>query len=255
MAAAGLGRRPAARQREPRPHPAHRGGRERLGSHHRGRRLGGDDRRGREGAHPGGADRRHRRACRAAAASPRTPVGWPTWPARKGSSVRGVMGYEGHLMREPGDTKADLVERSMARAAPGGRRRRRRHRLRWRHRHLGHQHLGHGAPGRQLLPDGHRVHAARVRLRERALRAGHGDLEERSLGRARRRPQGVRHGPRRPEGARRRRLLVRVRRAHHLRSRRGRRRWPWATVCAWSPRTSTPRCRSTSASTSSTATR
>ena len=32
----------------------------------------------------------------------------------KGIEVRGVMGYEGHLMREPGDTKADLVERSMA---------------------------------------------------------------------------------------------------------------------------------------------
>ena len=32
----------------------------------------------------------------------------------KGLEVRGVMGYEGHLMREPGDTKADLVERSMA---------------------------------------------------------------------------------------------------------------------------------------------
>jgi D-serine deaminase-like pyridoxal phosphate-dependent protein len=31
----------------------------------------------------------------------------------KGLQVRGVMGYEGHLMREPGDTKADLVERSM----------------------------------------------------------------------------------------------------------------------------------------------
>ena len=30
-----------------------------------------------------------------------------------GIAVRGVMGYEGHLMREPGDTKADLVERSM----------------------------------------------------------------------------------------------------------------------------------------------
>ena len=29
-------------------------------------------------------------------------------------AVRGVMGYEGHLMREPGSTKADLVERSMA---------------------------------------------------------------------------------------------------------------------------------------------
>jgi D-serine deaminase-like pyridoxal phosphate-dependent protein len=31
----------------------------------------------------------------------------------RGLAVRGVMGYEGHLMREPGDTKADLVERSM----------------------------------------------------------------------------------------------------------------------------------------------
>lgn len=31
----------------------------------------------------------------------------------QGLNVRGVMGYEGHLMREPGDTKADLVERSM----------------------------------------------------------------------------------------------------------------------------------------------
>jgi D-serine deaminase-like pyridoxal phosphate-dependent protein len=32
----------------------------------------------------------------------------------RGLSVRGVMGYEGHLMREPGDTKRDLVERAMA---------------------------------------------------------------------------------------------------------------------------------------------
>jgi D-threonine aldolase len=32
----------------------------------------------------------------------------------KGLEVRGVMGYEGHLMREPGDTKSELVERSMA---------------------------------------------------------------------------------------------------------------------------------------------
>lgn len=42
-----------------------------------------------------------------------------------GMEVRGVMGYEGHLMREPGDTKADLVERAMAllldaQAATGG---------------------------------------------------------------------------------------------------------------------------------------
>jgi D-threonine aldolase len=32
----------------------------------------------------------------------------------RGLGVRGVMGYEGHLMREPGETKAELVERSMA---------------------------------------------------------------------------------------------------------------------------------------------
>ncbi|MGH2474967.1 MAG: alanine racemase, partial [Candidatus Limnocylindrales bacterium] len=43
----------------------------------------------------------------------------------RGLEVRGVMGYEGHLMREPGETKAALVERSMhllqhAHAAVGG---------------------------------------------------------------------------------------------------------------------------------------
>ncbi|MEO7429913.1 MAG: alanine racemase [Acidimicrobiales bacterium] len=32
----------------------------------------------------------------------------------QGLVVRGVMGYEGHLMREPGETKAERVERSMA---------------------------------------------------------------------------------------------------------------------------------------------
>jgi D-serine deaminase-like pyridoxal phosphate-dependent protein len=32
----------------------------------------------------------------------------------KGLTVRGVMGYEGHLMREPGETKAERVEASMA---------------------------------------------------------------------------------------------------------------------------------------------
>jgi D-serine deaminase-like pyridoxal phosphate-dependent protein len=43
----------------------------------------------------------------------------------KGMEVRGVMGYEGHLMMEPGETKADKVEQSMRRlleahAATGG---------------------------------------------------------------------------------------------------------------------------------------
>ena len=32
----------------------------------------------------------------------------------RGLGVRGVMGYEGHLMREPGETKLEQVERSMA---------------------------------------------------------------------------------------------------------------------------------------------
>jgi D-serine deaminase-like pyridoxal phosphate-dependent protein len=32
----------------------------------------------------------------------------------RGLTVRGVMGYEGHLMREPGETKAERVEASMA---------------------------------------------------------------------------------------------------------------------------------------------
>jgi D-threonine aldolase len=32
----------------------------------------------------------------------------------RGLAVRGVMGYEGHLMREPGETKAERVEASMA---------------------------------------------------------------------------------------------------------------------------------------------
>ncbi len=32
----------------------------------------------------------------------------------QGLAVRGVMGYEGHLMREPGETKAERVEASMA---------------------------------------------------------------------------------------------------------------------------------------------
>lgn len=43
----------------------------------------------------------------------------------RGLTVRGVMGYEGHLMREPGASKADQVEQAMsvllaARAATGG---------------------------------------------------------------------------------------------------------------------------------------
>ena len=145
----------------------------------------------------------------------------PTWPGRRASTVRGVMGYEGHLMREPGDTKADLVERVDGAAA------------RRPHAAVGGDVVSGGGTGTWdvntwvtelqagsycLMDTEYTPHAAG--LRERAVPAGHGDLgQRRGLGRARRRPQGARHGPRRPDGARRRRLLVRVRRAHHLRPR------------------------------------
>ncbi len=84
-----------------------------------------------------------------------------------------------------------------------------------RHRHVGHQRLGHRAPGRQLLPHGHRVRRPRPRLRQRPVPAHHRHLRQRPLGRARRRPQGPAAwttATRRSSGAS---LLVRLRRAHH----------------------------------------
>ena len=41
---------------------------------------------------------------------PTTPAASPSWPAPRGSTVRGVMGYEGHLMTEPEATKAEKVD-------------------------------------------------------------------------------------------------------------------------------------------------
>ena len=79
---------------------APRGARRRTGpgAHHRRGRLGRDGRRRGRGRAARGAGRRERRACPAAAVRPTTPAASPTWPAAAGSTVRGVMGYEGHLM-------------------------------------------------------------------------------------------------------------------------------------------------------------
>ena len=60
-------------------------------------------------------DRRRRRPARAAAATPPTPAASPTSPAPKGLEVRGVMGYEGHLMAlEDRAEQREQVEAAMA---------------------------------------------------------------------------------------------------------------------------------------------
>ena len=124
-------------------------------------------------------------------------------------------------MREPGDTKADLVERSMrllleAADAVGGDIVSGGGTGTW-----DVNTVDHGAPGRRycLMDTEYTPHASDF---ENALFVQATVISKNDrLGRARRRPQGVRHGPRRPDRARGRRLLVRVRRAHHLRPRRG----------------------------------
>ena len=95
----------------------------------------------------------------------------------RGLEVRGVMGYEGHIVGlEERATRKEMLEASMdllRGRPPAGRRR---DHLRRRDRHLRHQPLGHGDPGRLLRPHGHRLRQARPPLRPGALGAGHGDL-------------------------------------------------------------------------------
>ena len=83
----------------------------------------------------------------------------PTRAARAGSTVRGVMGYEGHVV--------GVVDRARARAADGRRRWRSSPRRTTRsvativsggrHRHVRHQHARHRDPGRLVRADGHRL--------------------------------------------------------------------------------------------------
>ena len=127
-------------------------------------------------------DRRQRRAAPLRVRARATPAASPTSPARTGMEVRGVMGYEGHLMREPSEQGPRRCGGRRGAAAGAGRRRRRRH-LRRRHRHVEHQRLGHRAPGRQLLPDGHRVRARTPpEFGDRAVPVVHGDLGQRARG-------------------------------------------------------------------------
>ena len=219
----------------------------------------GDRRRGRGAAACARCSSTSTSACRAAAARPRTPAGSPTWPGAAGSTVRGVMGYEGHVM-----LVADRAERRRRRprsawrcCAAAARRRRRRHRLGRRHRHLRHQHLGHRDPGRLVRADGHRVRrSSGCRSGRRCTVLATVDLGvERGprLGGRRLRAQGARHGPRQPDASPARRCGSAP--TSTSRSRRtSRAARASATGCGCCPRTSTRPSRCTSGCTSSTAT-
>ena len=176
-------------------------------------------------------------------------------PRRRASTVRGVMGYEGHVVGladraergekvERGDGAA-AARRTTTSAATSC--------LGRRHRHLRHQHVGHRDPGRLVRADGHRLRRARAAVPPGAARCGHRDLA--STRRAGPWPTaglkalGMDHGN--PTPRRRRRRVVLLRRARHVRARRrpagaGRRPRPRA-----SPPTSTRPSPTTSASTSS----
>ena len=139
----------------------------------------------------------------------------------KGLEVRGVMGYEGHLMAlEDRAAAARAGRRVDGAAGRGPRRRRRRHHLGRRHGHVRHPRDDRRdrGPGRQLRPDGHGVRQARPAVRAGAVRRRHGHRRQARLRRRRRRPQGARHGPRQPVDRRRQRVVLQ-RRARHVRAR------------------------------------
>ena len=143
---------------------------------------------------------------------------------RAGFDVRGVMGYEGHLMMVAERDRAAGRRRAVdGVAAPGARRRRRRDQSAPAApaRTTCTDDRRHRGPGRQLRADGHPLRLARPPVRAGAVRARHGDLGQRRLGRRRRRAEGARHGPRQPVGDRRRRVVL-LRRARHVRAERSR---------------------------------
>ncbi len=75
-----------------------------------------------------------------------------------GLGVRGVMGYEGHIVGlEDRATRVAMIELSMAQLVRAHDRRRRRHRLGRGDRHLRPQHVGERDPGWVLCPHGHCV--------------------------------------------------------------------------------------------------
>ena len=143
---------------------------------------------------------------------------------RRGLTVRGVMGYEGHLMMEPDrEKKREEVERAVD-ALLGA------------HAEVGGDIVSSGGTGTFDLHDRvTEVQAGSYALMDTqyatldfgasgpSVRAGagrprHGDLGQPPVGGARRRPQGARHGPRKPQH-RHGHGLVLLRRAPHLRTR------------------------------------
>ena len=133
------GRRPAAGQRGARRAPARRAGRQRGADHAsrstRRRRI--EAAAGRRG--PRGARSTSTSACPAAAARPSEAGRLADLARGRGLSVRGVMGYEGHLMMlGPTPAQRGTDDRGVAWRcwSPRTRRRRRRGRLRRRHRHV-----------------------------------------------------------------------------------------------------------------------
>ena len=133
-----------------------------------------------------------------------------------GLDVRGVMGYEGHLMMVMDRAeRASRVEAAMevllsAHEAVGGD-----DRVRWWDGHLRHEPLVHRTAGRLVPADGQPLRHARPAVREVVVADGDRDLgEHQGVDRRRRRPQGARHGPRQPDLGPRRRVLL-LRRAHH----------------------------------------
>ena len=170
-----------------------------------------------------------------------------------GLSVRGVMGYEGHIVGLEDRATRERDARGLhGPAARGARSGRRGGDLGRRHRDVRHQRLGHGDPGRVVRPDGHRIRQARSAVRAGTRRVGHGHLGLAGLVRGGLRPQGPGHGPRQPIG-RGRRGVVLLGRAPGLRPRRS--PCASATASASSRRTSIPPWPTTTISSSSTETR
>ena len=173
----------------------------------------------------------------------------------RGLGVRGVMGYEGHLMMEPAASKETLVAEAMGRAGRGQRRGRRRRGLGRRDRHLRRQPVGDRAAGRLVHPDGHRLRPPGAPLPPSPVGVVHGDLGPphlRRLGGGRRGTQGAGHGPRRPGRGRPRRWSTAPTSTRPSPPPRVARCRRWGTGCACSRPTSTRRWRTTSGCTWST---
>ena len=156
------------------------------------------------GRHPRGADRRQRRPPPLRLRARATPARLADLAARRASSVRGVMGYEGHLMmvgrpRPSGAARSPTADGRCCCAA---------------HADVGGDvvsaggtgtydlnDLGHRDPGRLLRPDGHRLRARSACRSPGAVRAGHRHLGQRRSGPCATPGSRPRHGPRQPDAS------------------------------------------------------